>query len=205
MAETTTGRKRFEKLRSVLTMKRLLLLAVVVAAVCLLPLPMLRIQTMTGECLRHGETVEVRMTCVELNYLFKDDVLYGLPYRTFRIAVDGGEEKQFGLTGGDGRKLGDYAVLLEDGTVQKDGQFEEFTIYQQLTTDHNRYNVITNRFLNRWVMVQFGFFSDDPGWEDCHLFVLAKDGDTGRVQEEFQVVIDEFRRWDEAKGFTGNA
>ena len=38
MAETTTGRKRFEKLRSVLTMKRLLLLAVVVAAVCLLPL-----------------------------------------------------------------------------------------------------------------------------------------------------------------------
>ncbi len=65
--------------------------------------------------------------------------------------------------------------------------------------------MITNRFLNRWVMVQFGFFSDDPGWEDCHLFVLAKDGDTGRVQEEFQVVIDEFRRWDEAKGFTGNA
>ena len=122
MAETTTSRKRFEKLRSVLTMKRLLLLAVVVAAVCLLPLPMLRIQTMTGECLRHGETVEVRMTCVELNYLFKDDVLYGLPYAPSGLRFDGGEEKQFGLTGGDGRKLGDYAVLFgrRDGAERPD-------------------------------------------------------------------------------------
>ena len=173
--------------------KHILLIIVVVALACyFVPLPIPRWQTMTGECLRHGETVEVKMQCIELNYLFKDHVLYG----DFQVQIDSGAEQQFALVGTDGRRLRNYAMILEDGSVSEDGHFQEFGIYQKLTTDFNRYNIITNRSLDCWVMRQ-SFYGDTKypsPEEDCHLFLVSKDGDTDVARQELIEVVDYFEQ-----------
>ncbi len=198
MAETTTGRKRFEKLRSVLTMKRLLLLAVVVAAVCLLPLPMLRIQTMTGECLRHGETVEFETKWFEYRYMFKDTVLSGTAW----MRIDGGEDRRMALAMGGKYEPENNWRDLEDNSGRV---LLSFLLYQQTDTDRRDYEVFTTRSYDAWLMVEDSVFAPDRAPEDQHLFLVSKGDNLDSAQEKLAPAIDYFLKQDEGQGFTGNA
>ena len=175
-----------------------LVLLVILGILAFLPLPIPRVQTMTGICLRHGETVEVKLYAVELRYLFRDPEIHllGLPGflpsgNGFRVQIDGGEEARFALPGGDGSKLRDYPVILEDGSQSASGQFRDFNVYQPTAAGRNGYHIITDAGFDRWVMEQ----SHSPETEEePHLFALSKDGDTEAVRREMAAVIEGLER-----------
>ena len=58
-------------------------LLVIAGLLFLIPLPIPRIQTMTGCCLRHGETAEVKLYALELRYLFRDPEIHLLEAHGF--------------------------------------------------------------------------------------------------------------------------
>ena len=174
--------------------KVFIVLLVILGILVLLPLPIPRIQTMTGTCLRHGETVEVKLYALELRYLFRDPEIHlleahgFLPWGNgFRVRIDGGEEERFELPGGDGPKLRDYPVILEDGSQSTPGRFRDFDVYRPAgAAGMNEYHVITDAGFDRWVMEQS--LSPETDGEP-HLFVLSKDGDTEAVRREMAAVI----------------
>ena len=177
--------------------KVFIVLLVILGVLAFLPLPIPRIQTMTGTCLRHGETAEVKLYALELRYLFRDPELrlLGLPGflpsgNGFRVQIDGGEEERFKLPGGDGPKLSDYPVILEDSQSDP-GQFRDFDVYQPTAAGWNGYHIITDAGFDRWVMEQR--LSPEPAGEP-HLFVLSKDGDTEAVRREMTDVIEGLER-----------
>ena len=179
--------------------KASIILLVILGILVLLPLPIPRIQTMTGTCLRHGETVEVKLYALELRYLFRDPEIYlleahgFLPWGNgFRVRIDGGEEERFELPGGDGPKLRDYPVILEDGSQSTPGQFRDFDVYRPVgDAGVNEYHVITDAGFDRWVMEQS--LSPETDGEP-HLFALSKDGDTEAVCQEMAAVIEVLER-----------
>ena len=179
--------------------KASIILLVILGILVLLPLPIPRIQTMTGCCLRHGETAEVKLYALELRYLFRDPEIYlleahgFLPWGNgFRVRIDGGEEERFELPGGDGPKLRDYPVILEDGSQSTPGQFRDFDVYRPVgDAGVNEYHVITDAGFDRWVMEQS--LSPETDGEP-HLFALSKDGDTEAVCQEMAAVIEMLER-----------
>ena len=179
--------------------KVFIVLLVILGVLAFLPLPIPRIQTMTGTCLRHGETAEVKLYALELRYLFRDPELrlLGLPGflpsgNGFRVQIDGGEEERFKLPGGDGPKLSDYPVILEDGSQSAPGQFRDFDVYRPVgDAGVNEYHVITDAGFDRWVMEQS--LSPETDGEP-HLFALSKDGDTEAVRREMAAVIEMLER-----------
>ena len=179
--------------------KASIILLVILGILVLLPLPIPRIQTMTGTCLRHGETAEVKLYALELRYLFRDPEIYlleahgFLPWGNgFRVRIDGGEEERFELPGGDGPKLRDYPVILEDGSQSTPGQFRDFDVYRPVgDAGVNEYHVITDAGFDRWVMEQS--LSPETDGEP-HLFALSKDGDTEAVCREMAAVIEILER-----------
>lgn len=179
--------------------KVFIVLLVILGILVLLPLPIPRIQTMTGTCLRHGETVEVKLYALELRYLFRDPEIHlleahgFLPWGNgFRVRIDGGEEERFALPGGDGPKLRDYPVILDDGSQSAPGQFRDFDVYRPVgDAGVNEYHVITDAGFDRWVMEQS--LSPETDGEP-HLFALSKDGDTEAVCQEMAAVIEVLER-----------
>ena len=179
--------------------KASIILLVILGILFFLPLPIPRIQTMTGTCLRHGETAEVKLYALELRYLFRDPEIYlleahgFLPWGNgFRVRIDGGEEERFELPGGDGPKLRDYPVILEDGSQSTPGQFRDFDVYRPVgDAGVNEYHVITDAGFDRWVMEQS--LSPETDGEP-HLFALSKDGDTEAVCQEMAAVIEVLER-----------
>ena len=179
--------------------KASIILLVILGILVLLPLPIPRIQTMTGCCLRHGETAEVKLYALELRYLFRDPEIHlleahgFLPWGNgFRVRIDGGEEEWFELPGGDGPKLRDYPVILEDGSQSTPGQFRDFDVYRPVgDAGVNEYHVITDAGFDRWVMEQS--LSPETDGEP-HLFALSKDGDTEAVCQEMAAVIEVLER-----------
>ena len=178
--------------------KASIILLVILGILVLLPLPIPRIQTMTGTCLRHGETVEVKLYALELRYLFRDPEIHlleahgFLPWGNgFRVQIDG-EEERFELPGGDGPKLRDYPVILEDGSQSTPGQFRDFDVYRPVgDAGVNEYHVITDAGFDRWVMEQ----SLSPKTDgEPHLFAVSKDGDTEAVRREMAAVIEVLER-----------
>ena len=178
--------------------KVFIVLLVSLGVLAFLPLPIPRIQTMTGTCLRHGETAEVKLYALEFRYLFRDPELrlLGLPGflpsgNGFRVQIDGGEEERFKLPGGDGPKLSDYPVILEDSQSDP-GQFRDFDVYQPAeAAGMNKYHIITDAGFEHWVMEQ----SHSPETEEeTHLFALSKDGDTEAVRREMTDVIEGLER-----------
>ncbi len=173
-------------------------LLVIAGLLFLIPLPIPRIQTMTGCCLRHGETAEVKLYALELRYLFRDPEIHlleahgFLPWGNgFRVRIDG-EEERFALPGGDGPKLRDYPVILEDGSQSAPGQFRDFDVYRPVgDAGVNEYHVITDAGFDRWVMEQS--LSPETDGEP-HLFALSKDGDTEAVCQEMAAVIEVLER-----------
>ena len=173
-------------------------LLVIAGLLFLIPLPIPRIQTMTGCCLRHGETAEVKLYALELRYLFRDPEIHlleahgFLPWGNgFRVRIDG-EEERFALPGGDGPKLRDYPVILEDGSQSTPGQFRDFDVYRPVgDAGVNEYHVITDAGFDRWVMEQS--LSPETDGEP-HLFALSKDGDTEAVCQEMAAVIEVLER-----------
>lgn len=173
-------------------------LLVIAGLLFLIPLPIPRIQTMTGTCLRHGETAEVKLYALELRYLFRDPEIHlleahgFLPWGNgFRVRIDG-EEERFALPGGDGPKLRDYPVILEDGSQSAPGQFRDFDVYRPVgDAGVNEYHVITDAGFDRWVMEQS--LSPETDGEP-HLFALSKDGDTEAVCQEMAAVIEVLER-----------
>ena len=178
--------------------KASIILLVILGILFFLPLPIPRIQTMTVTCLRHGETVEVKLYAFELRYLFRDPEIHlleahgFLPWGNgFRVRVDGGEEERFELPGGDGPKLRDYPVILED-SQSAPGRFRDFDVYRFLSIGQSaeiaeeRYRVITDAGFDRWVMEQS--LSPEADGEP-HLFALSKDGETEAVRREMAAVI----------------
>ena len=174
-------------------------LLVIAGLLFLIPLPIPRIQTMTGCCLRHGETAEVKLYALELRYLFRDPEIHlleahgFLPWGNgFRVRIDGGEEERFELPGGDGPKLRDYPVILEDGSQSAPGQFRDFDVYRPVgDAGVNEYHVITDAGFDRWVMEQ----SLSPKTDgEPHLFAVSKDGDTEAVRREMAAVIEVLER-----------
>ena len=173
-------------------------LLVIAGLLFLIPLPIPRIQTMTGCCLRHGETAEVKLYALELRYLFRDPEIHlleahgFLPWGNgFRVRIDG-EEERFALPGGDGPKLRDYPVILEDGSQSTPGQFRDFDVYRPVgDAGVNEYHVITDAGFDRWVMEQS--LSPETDGEP-HLFALSKDGDTEAVCQEMAAVIEMLER-----------
>ena len=116
----------------------------------------------------------------------------------FRVRIDGGEEERFELPGGDGPKLRDYPVILEDGSQSALGLFRDFSVYRTFSlgqsaelADMNKYRVITDAGFDRWVMEQTLFPETDG---EPHLFVLSKDGDTEAVCQEMAAVIEMLER-----------
>ena len=178
--------------------KASIILLVILGILVLLPLPIPRIQTMTGTCLRHGETAEVKLYALELQYLFRDPEIYlleahgFLPWGNgFRVRIDG-EEERFALPGGDGPKLRDYPVILEDGSQSTPGQFRDFDVYRPVgDAGVNEYHVITDAGFDRWVMEQS--LSPETDGEP-HLFAVSKDGDTEAVRREMAAVIEMLER-----------
>ena len=178
--------------------KASIILLVILGILFFLPLPIPRIQTMTGSCLRHGETAEVKLYALELRYLFRDPEIYlleahgFLPWGNgFRVRIDGGEEERFELPGGDGPKLRDYPVILED-SQSTPGQFRDFDVYRPVgDAGVNEYHVITDAGFDRWVMEQS--LSPETDGEP-HLFALSKDGDTEAVCQEMAAVIEVLER-----------
>ena len=173
-------------------------LLVIAGLLFLIPLPIPRIQTMTGSCLRHGETAEVKLYALELRYLFRDPEIHlleahgFLPWGNgFRVRIDG-EEERFALPGGDGPKLRDYPVILEDGSQSAPGQFRDFDVYRPVgDAGVNEYHVITDAGFDRWVMEQ----SLSPKTDgEPHLFAVSKDGDTEAVRREMAAVIEVLER-----------
>ena len=179
--------------------KASIILLVILGILFFLPLPIPRIQTMIGSCLRHGETAEVKLYALELRYLFRDPEIYlleahgFLPWGNgFRVRIDGGEEERFELPGGDGPKLRDYPVILEDGSQSTPGQFRDFDVYRPVgDAGVNEYHVITDAGFDRWVMEQS--LSPETDGEP-HLFALSKDGDTEAVCQEMAAVIEVLER-----------
>lgn len=173
-------------------------LLVIAGLLFLIPLPIPRIQTMTGCCLRHGETAEVKLYALELRYLFRDPEIHlleahgFLPWGNgFRVRIDG-EEERFALPGGDGPKLRDYPVILEDGSQSTPGQFRDFDVYRPVgDAGVNEYHVSTDAGFDRWVMEQS--LSPETDGEP-HLFALSKDGDTEAVCQEMAAVIEVLER-----------
>ena len=178
--------------------KASIILLVILGILFFLPLPIPRIQTMTGCCLRHGETAEVKLYVLELRYLFRDPEIHlleahgFLPWGNgFRVRIDG-EEERFALPGGDGPKLRDYPVILEDGSQSAPGQFRDFDVYRPVgDAGVNEYHVITDAGFDRWVMEQS--LSPETDGEP-HLFALSKDGDTEAVRREMAAVIEVLER-----------
>ena len=178
--------------------KASIILLVILGILFFLPLPIPRIQTMTGTCLRHGETAEVKLYALELRYLFRDPEIHlleahgFLPWGNgFRVRIDG-EEERFALPGGDGPKLRDYPVILEDGSQSTPGQFRDFDVYRPVgDAGVNEYHVITDAGFDRWVMEQS--LSPETDGEP-HLFALSKDGDTEAVCQEMAAVIEVLER-----------
>ncbi len=178
--------------------KASIILLVILGILFFLPLPIPRIQTMTGTCLRHGETAEVKLYALELRYLFRDPEIHlleahgFLPWGNgFRVRIDG-EEERFALPGGDGPKLRDYPVILEDGSQSAPGQFRDFDVYRPVgDAGVNEYHVITDAGFDRWVMEQSLFPETD---EEPHLFAVSKDGDTEAVCQEMSAVIEMLER-----------
>ena len=179
--------------------KASIILLVILGILFFLPLPIPRIQMMTGTCLRHGETAEVKLYALELRYLFRDPEIHlleahgFLPWGNgFRVRIDGGEEERFALPGGDGPKLRDYPVILEDGSQSTPGQFRDFDVYRPVgDAGVNEYHVITGAGFDRWVMEQS--LSPETDGEP-HLFALSKDGDTEAVCQEMAAVIEVLER-----------
>ncbi len=172
---------------------------IILGIVAFLPLPIPRIQTMTGTCLRHGETVEVKLYALELRYLFRDPKLYLLGHPAFwgfgngfRMKVDGIEER-FALPGGDGPVLRDFPTALEDSSQSAPGEFRNFSVYrffsvgQSVELIQERYDVVTDAGFDHWVMKQ-RLYPEADG--EPHLFALSKDGDTEAVCREMSAVID---------------
>ena len=185
--------------------KASIILLVILGILFFLPLPIPRIQTMTGTCLRHGETAEVKLYALELRYLFRDPEIHlleahgFLPWGNgFRVRIDG-EEERFELPGGDGPKLHDYPVILEDGSQSAPGQFRDFSVYRFLSIGQSaeiaeeRYHVITDAGFDRWVMEQHFTGAEDEA-EDGHLLAVSKDGDTEAVCQEMAAVIEMLER-----------
>ena len=178
--------------------KASIILLVILGILFFLPLPIPRIQTMTGCCLRHGETAEVKLYALELRNLFRDPEIHlleahgFLPWGNgFRVRIDG-EEERFALPGGDGPKLRDYPVILEDGSQSTPGQFRDFDVYRPVgDAGVNEYHVITDAGFDRWVMEQSLFPETD---EEPHLFAVSKDGDTEAVCQEMSAVIEMLER-----------
>lgn len=176
--------------------KVIVALLIILGLLVFLPLPIPRIQTMTGTCLRHGETVEVKLYALELRYLFRDTELLMLGNgfwgfgNGFRVWIDGGEER-FELPGGDGPKLRDYPVILEDGSQSALGLFRDFNVYQPTAAGRNGYHVVTDAGFDRWVMEQTLSPETD---EEPHLFAVSKDGDTEAVCQEMSAVIEILER-----------
>ena len=181
--------------------KASIILLVILGILFFLPLPIPRIQTMTGSCLRHGETAEVKLYALELRYLFRDPEIYlleahgFLPWGNgFRVRIDGGEEERFELPGGDGQKPRDYPVILEDGSQSTPGQFRDFDVYRPVgDAGVNEYHVITGAGFDRWVMEQHFTGAEDEA-EDGHLLAVSKDGDTEAVRREMAAVIEVLER-----------
>ena len=173
-------------------------LLVIAGLLFLIPLPIPRIQTMTGCCLRHGETAEVKLYALELRYLFRDPEIHlleahgFLPWGNgFRVRIDG-EEERFALPGGDGPKLRDYPVILEDGSQSAPGQFRDFDVYRPVgDAGVNEYHVITDAGFDRWVMEQS--LSPETDGEP-HLFALSKDGTPKRSVRRWAAVIEVLER-----------
>lgn len=112
----------------------------------------------------------------------------------FRVRIDGGEEARFELPGGDGPKLRDYPVILEDGSQSAPGQFRDFNVYQPAgAAGVNKYHVITDAGFDRWVMEQHFTGAEDEA-EDGHLLAVSKDGDTEAVCQEMSAVIEMLER-----------
>ena len=178
--------------------KASIILLVILGILFFLPLPIPRIQTMTGTCLRHGETAEVKLYALELRYLFRDPEIHlleahgFLPWGNgFRVRIDG-EEERFALPGGDGPKLRDYPVILEDGSQSAPGQFRDFDVYRPVgDAGVNEYHVITDAGFDRWVMEQS--LSPETDGEP-HLLAVSKDGETEAVRREMAAVIEVLER-----------
>ena len=99
---------------------------------------------------------------------------------------------RFALPGGDGPKLRDYPVILEDGSQSAPGQFRDFDVYRPVgDAGVNEYHVITDAGFDRWVMEQS--LSPETDGEP-HLFALSKDGDTEAVCQEMAAVIEVLER-----------
>ena len=176
-------------------------LLVIAGLLFLIPLPIPRIQTMTGGCLRHGETAEVKLYALELRYLFRDPEIHLLGHpafwgfgNSFQVRIDDGEEEGFDLRSGH---LYDYPVILEDGSQSAPGQFRDFSVYRTFSLGQSaelaeeKYRVITDAGFDRWVMEQS--LSPETDGEP-HLFALSKDGDTEAVCQEMAAVIEVLER-----------
>ena len=181
--------------------KASIILLVILGILFFLPLPIPRIQTMTGGCLRHGETAEVKLYALELRYLFRDPEIHLLGHpafwgfgNSFQVRIDDGEEEGFDLRSGH---LYDYPVILEDGSQSAPGQFRDFSVYRTFSLGQSaelaeeKYRVITDAGFDRWVMEQSLFPETD---EEPHLFAVSKDGDTEAVCQEMSAVIEVLER-----------
>ena len=198
MAETTTGRKRFEKLRSVFTLENLFCAVIILGLLYFIPLPIPRYQTMTGECLRHGETVEFETKWFEYRYMFKDTVLSGTAW----MRIDGGEDRRMALAMGGKYEPENNWRDLEDNSGRV---LLSFLIWQQSENDRRDYEVFTTRSYDAWLMVEDSVFAPDRAPEDQHLFLVSKGDNLDSAQEKLAPAIDYFLKQDEGQGFTGNA
>ncbi len=80
--------KRTEAQKSNQKVRKYAYIVLIAAAVLLvLPLPIPRIKTLYGECIRHGETAKAEIRCVELCFLLFDDRMYGNWY--IQVGEDG--------------------------------------------------------------------------------------------------------------------
>ena len=198
MAETTTSRKRFEKLRSVFTLENLFCAVIILGLLYFIPLPIPRYQTTTGECLRHGETVEFETKWFEYRYMFKDTVLSGTAW----MRIDGGEDRRMALAMGGKYEPENNWRDLEDNSGRV---LLSFLLYQQTDTDRRDYEVFTTRSYDAWLMVEDSVFAPDRAPEDQHLFLVSKGDNLDSAQEKLAPAIDYFLKQDEGQGFTGNA
>ena len=198
MAETTTSWKRLEKLRSVFTLENLICAVIILGLLYFIPFPIPRYQTMTGECLRHGETVEFKTKWFEYRYMFRPAVLSGTAW----MRIDGGEDRRMALAMGGKYEPQDNWRDLEDSSGHV---LLSFLIWQQSENDRRDYEVFTTRSYDAWLMVEDSIFSSDRAPENRHLFLVSKADNLDGAQEKLEPAIDYFLRQDAAQGLTGNA
>lgn len=107
---------------------------------------------MTGECLRHGETVEFETKWFEYRYMFKDTVLSGTAW----MRIDGGEDRRMALAMGGKYEPENNWRDLEDNSGRV---LLSFLLYQQTDTDRRDYEVFTTRSYDAWLMVEDSVFA----------------------------------------------